>query len=160
MYGEFENNEEQISTSTAPNYASYLSKITLRLLRNGSFRDRLLGIERLKGVLNENERICWLRLKSQCDRLEVSSVFKDSAGQLIGEDMINILKGKGYLKESKNRLGKLIVTIQTWFRQKVHPIFILLFSASFKDSFWEMKYWHWLIVLRYAKPTNIFKYSF
>jgi hypothetical protein len=49
-------------------------------------------------VLQENERREWLKLKALCDRLEVSSVFKENIRPLVGEEMLDTLKGKGYLK--------------------------------------------------------------
>jgi hypothetical protein len=46
MNVEMEFNEEAVSESTAVNSVSKLFIVTLRLLRNGSIRDRLLGIKR------------------------------------------------------------------------------------------------------------------
>jgi hypothetical protein len=112
MNAEIEYNEETISESTAPHSVSNLFMLTLKLLRNRSIRDRLLGIQLEKGVLTDEEKKCWLKLKGLCDRLEVSSVFKDNARQLVGDEILDILKGKGYLKESRNGTGKIIVTIQ------------------------------------------------
>jgi hypothetical protein len=73
------------SDSTAASPTTSLFLRTVGLLRDASFRDRLLGLRQQKGILNQEEQNSWTKLKDLCDRHEVSSLFKHNATQLVGE---------------------------------------------------------------------------